>query len=282
MRYLSIMAPAKLNLFLHILGRRADGYHNLQTLFQLLDYGDQLDMHLRDDGEIHLQPAMAGLPARDNLVVKAARALQSAAGCRLGADIHLHKRLPMGGGIGGGSSDAASALVGLNHLWRCGLGGPDLAGLGARLGADIPVFIGARTAWAEGTGDQLQAIDMPEKWFLVMAPKCSVSTASVFCHKELTRDTPAITVAAFLEQGGRNDCQNLVRRLYPAVDEALNWLIQHGPAQMTGTGACVFAAFESAAQANAVLAQRPAHIPGFVARGINRSPLLDLLPTQSQ
>lgn len=280
MRYLSIMAPAKLNLFLHILGRRADGYHNLQTLFQLLDYGDQLEIRLRDDGEIHLQPAMAGLPARDNLVVKAARALQSAAGCRLGADIHLHKRLPMGGGIGGGSSDAASALVGLNHLWRCGLGGPDLAGLGARLGADIPVFIGARTAWAEGTGDQLQAIDMPEKWFLVMAPKCSVSTASVFCHKELTRDTPAITVAAFLEQGGRNDCQNLVRRLYPAVDEALNWLIQHGPAQMTGTGACVFAAFESAAQANAVLAQRPAHIPGFVARGINRSPLLDLLPTQ--
>ena len=275
---LTLPAPAKLNLFLHITGRRPDGYHNLQTLFQLLDYGDQVDFTRRRDGEIRLQPPIPGLAAADNLIVKAARALQAASGTRLGADIYLHKYLPMGGGIGGGSSDAATTLVALNHLWDCGWSRAALAALGARLGADVPVFIEARTAWAEGVGEQLQAIDMPEKWFLVLAPRCAVSTASIFCHKELTRDTAAITVAAFLEQGGRNDCQELVKRLHPPVDEALNWLTQHGPAQMTGTGACVFAAFASAAQANAVLAQRPAHIPGFVAKGINRSPIYDLLP----
>ncbi|TQV84796.1 4-(cytidine 5'-diphospho)-2-C-methyl-D-erythritol kinase [Exilibacterium tricleocarpae] len=275
---LTLPAPAKLNLFLHITGRRPDGYHNLQTLFQLLDYGDQLDISLRSDSEIRLQPTLPGVPEQDNLVVKAARALQQATGARRGADIYLHKRLPMGGGIGGGSSDAASALIGLNHLWNCGLSRPALAALGARLGADIPVFVEARTAWAEGIGEQLQAIEMPEKWFLVLAPKCTVSTASIFSRRELTRDTTAITVAAFLERGGRNDCQALVAGLYPPVDEALRWLSQHSPAQMTGTGACIFAAFASAAQAQAVLAQRPAHIPGFVAKGINRSPVYDRLP----
>ena len=272
MTTLSLLAPAKLNLFLHITGRRPDGYHDLQTLFQLLDYGDQIELRLRKkDAEITLSPGLQGVATVDNLVFKAAKALQQASDCQQGVDIYLKKILPIGGGIGGGSSDAASTLVGLNHLWKTGFSVKRLAHLGKQIGADLPVFIHGETAWAEGIGEKLQAIDIPAKWFVVLAPNCEVSTASIFSHKELTRDTPAITVAAFFEQGGRNDCQQLVRTLYPQVDEALTWLSQYGLAQMTGTGACVFAAFDTEATARKVLAMRPTSLQGFVARGVNQS-----------
>ena len=276
---LTLLSPAKLNLFLHITGRRSDGYHTLQTLFQLINYGDTLTFELRDDQQITLSPAMPQVPFDENLIVRAAQLLQAKCPQMGGVDIQLEKRLPMGGGIGGGSSNAATTLVALNYLWRCNLTRVELQQLGLKLGADVPVFIGAQTAWAEGVGEHLQAIELPAKWFVVLTPQCHVSTANIFSHKDLTRDTPDITVAAFLEQGGRNDCQQLVRTLYPAVDEALNWLSQFNrKAQLTGTGACVFAAFESAEKAQQVLAQAPKNLPGFIAQGINRSPLFNLLP----
>ena len=280
---LSLPAPAKLNLFLHINSRRDDGYHNLQTIFQLLDQGDLLHFHHRDDGELHLTPQLDGVADEDNLIIKAARLLAETTGCSQGADIKLEKQLPMGGGIGGGSSNAATTLVGLNHLWQTHLSIEALAQLGAQLGADVPVFVRGQSAWAEGVGDKLQAVELPEKWFLVLTPNCHVSTAEIFSHKELTRDTPIITVAASFEQGGRNDCQPLVRKLFPAVDIALNWLSQYGDARMTGTGACVFAPFDTAEAAEAVLAELnnsgPENLQGFVAKGVNQSPLHNLLQT---
>lgn len=276
---ITLLSPAKLNLFLHITGQRDDGYHNLQTLFQLLNYGDTLTFELRDDQTITLSPAMPQVPFDNNLIVRAARLLQARCGTTSGVDIQLEKRLPMGGGIGGGSSNAATTLVALNYLWQCNLSRDELQALGLKLGADVPVFIGAQTAWAEGIGERLQPLELTQKWFIVLHPNCHVSTADIFSHKDLTRDTPNITVAAFLEQGGRNDCQPLVRKLYPAVDEALNWLSQYTKnAQLTGTGACVFAAFESAEKAQHVLAQAPKNLSGFIAQGINRSPLFNLLP----
>jgi 4-diphosphocytidyl-2-C-methyl-D-erythritol kinase len=278
---LSLSAPAKLNLFLHITGRRADGYHQLQTLFQLLDFGDQLHFAPRADTRVELSPALPGVTPEDNLITRAAKLLWKHRSVNCGVDITLSKQLPMGGGLGGGSSDAATTLVALNHLWRCGLNRRDLQALGLQLGADVPVFVGGETAWAEGIGEHLTPLSLPCRWFLVLTPQCQVATARVFSHKDLTRDTPNITVAAFLEQGGRNDCQTLVRRLYPAVDEALNWLQQFAPhAQMSGTGACIFAAFDSAQKARDILAKAPTHLPGFVARGVNRSPVYELLPNQ--
>ncbi len=279
---LSLPAPAKLNLFLHIVGRRSDGYHDLQTLFQLLDYGDELSFATRQDGKIQLLCDIPNLSTCDNLVYRAALALQQHTGTQQGADITLLKRLPMGGGIGGGSSDAATTLIGLNHLWRCQLPTTELLQIGAALGADIPVFIQGRTAWAEGIGEQLRPIDLEEKWFIVLAPDCHVSTPEVFSHKDLTRDTPVIKVAAFLEQGGKNDCQPLVEKLYPAVANALNWLKKFGKAQMTGTGACVFCAFPDKAAAERVFAQRPKELNGFIAKGINQHPAhLKLLSANS-
>ncbi|MGQ9425819.1 4-(cytidine 5'-diphospho)-2-C-methyl-D-erythritol kinase [Gilvimarinus sp. F26214L] len=277
MRPLSLPAPAKLNLFLHILGRRADGYHELQTLFQLLDYGDQLNFE-PTDGHLTLSGAPAGLPDSENLILRAARLLQAETGCRRGAHIELEKKLPMGGGIGGGSSDAATTLLALDALWGTGLALAELAALGRQLGADVPVFVQGRTAWAEGVGEKLQAIDMPDLWYLVLTPACSVSTALVFGHPELTRDSAAITVAAFSEQGTRNDCQALVERLFPPVSEAIQWLKSRtsGTVRMTGTGASVFASFDSEPSARAVLADSPWH--GFVARGVNQSPVHALLP----
>jgi len=281
--HLSLLSPAKLNLFLHITGRRADGYHQLQTLFQLLDYGDTLTFKLRNDNQITLTPALAGVAFEDNLIIRAARLLASRAKTSpsqsLGVDIQLEKRLPMGGGIGGGSSNAATTLVALNYLWHCGLSKAELQTLGLQLGADVPVFVGAQTAWAEGVGEALQPIELPQQWFLIAQPDCHVSTAEIFSHKDLTRDTPPIKVAAFLEQGGKNDCQALVRKLYSQVDEALNWLekFTHN-AQMTGTGACVFAAFDSVEKAQQVQAQLPQHLPSFVAKGVNTSPAYKLLP----
>ena len=272
MSTLTLSAPAKLNLFLHITGRRDDGYHNLQTVFQLLDYGDTLEIASTDSGDIRIFPQLPGVPLQDNLIYKAARLLQRHSQCSLGADITLHKVLPMGGGIGGGSSDAASTLLGLNQLWQLNLPLEVLANLGRQLGADIPVFIHGRSAWAEGIGEQLTPLELPENYFVVLAPDCHVATAKIFSHKGLTRDTPVIKVAAFLEQGGHNDCQPLVQKLYPEVDKALNWLVKFADAKMTGTGACVFAQVDSQEQGQRILEQAPDDLKGFVAKGVNLSP----------
>lgn len=268
---LSAPAPAKLNLFLHVTGRRSDGYHTLQTVFQLLDHGDQLRFIQRSDSQIHLTPPLSGVANHDNLVMRAARLLQ-AQGEDLGADIHLEKRLPMGGGLGGGSSDAATALLALNKLWDLRLSVDELALMGLQLGADVPVFVRGHSAWAEGVGEHLTPMELPQAWYLVLVPPCAVSTAVVFSAPELTRNTLPITIAAFREEGGRNDCEPVVRNHYPDVAKALDWLNKFSPSRMTGTGACVFASFPDAESAHAVLAQRPTGFQGFVAQGVNHSP----------
>lgn len=279
MATLTLLSPAKLNLFLHITGRRADGYHNLQTLFQLLDYGDTLSFTPNSQGRISLQPEIPGVAFEQNLIIKAVRALEPFKSHSDGVDIQLEKRLPMGGGIGGGSSNAATTLVALNYLWGCNLGKAQLQQIGLMLGADVPVFINAQTAWAEGVGEALMPIKTPSKWFLVVQPDCHVSTAEIFSHKDLTRDTSAIKVAAFLERGGKNDCEALVKTLYPAVNKAVTWLQKFDRnAKMTGTGACVFASFDSAEEAQQVQALLPKHLPGFVAQGVDKSPLYKYLP----
>ncbi len=272
-------APAKLNLFLHITGRREDGYHLLQTLFQFLDYGDTLHFTPRSDGEVHRRSELAGVDEEQDLTVRAARLLKEASDCPLGVDIEVEKRLPMGGGLGGGSSDAATTLVALNHLWKLGLTTEQLAQLGLQLGADVPIFVHGHAAWAEGVGEQLSPVDPPEPWYLVLIPDVSVSTAEIFNAPELTRDTPAIKIRDFLAGQATNVCQTVVAKRYPAVAESLAWLNQHGEAVMTGTGACVFAAFESRQQAETVMAIMPDRWRGFVARGLNRSPLLEKLNT---
>lgn len=270
---LILPAPAKLNLMLHILGRRADGYHQLQTLFQFLDYGDRLGFALRNDGRIQLHSELAGVDPEHNLIVRAARQLQNASGCTLGADIWLDKHLPMGGGLGGGSSDAATALLGLNYLWQLDWSHAQLATLGLSLGADVPVFVHGHAAFAEGVGEQLQPVTLPEPWFLVVVPQVAISTAEVFNDAELTRDTPAITVAAVLEQGGRNDCQSVVEKRYPDVRNALILLNNFVSARLTGTGCCVFGSFPNKVEADKVAAQLPASLPSFVAKGSNISML---------
>lgn len=273
-------APAKLNLFLHITGRRDDGYHLLQTVFVILDYGDGLSFKVTDDGEIrrlYAKGAMAGVAYASDLIVRAANLLQQHTGCRLGAEIDLQKRLPMGGGLGGGSSDAATTLVALNCLWRLGLSIDELAELGLQLGADVPVFVRGQTAWAEGVGEVLQPIDVKEKWYLVIIPPITVNTAEIFSDSQLIRDTSAITIRDFLAgHSVTNTLEAVVEKRYPPVVEALDWLRQYTPAQMTGSGACVFAALDDKEQAEALKAQMPEGWKGFVARGVNRSPLLKL------
>ena len=270
---LTLPAPAKLNLMLHIVGRRADGYHELQTLFQFLDYGDELGFAVREDGEIRLHTEIPGVPHDSNLIVKAARSLQQQSGCPLGADIWLDKRLPMGGGIGGGSSDAATTLLGLNHLWRLNWDEDRLAELGLALGADVPVFVRGRAAFAEGVGERLQPVELSEPWFLVVAPQVFVSTAEIFSDPELTRNTPPITVRSLLAGGGHNDCQPVVEKRYPEVRNALNLLNKFVPAKMTGTGACVFGSFPNQGDADKVARQLPVTLPSFVAQGRNISML---------
>lgn len=282
MQMLTLPAPAKLNLMLHITGRRADGYHELQTLFQFLDYGDELSFRLREDGQIRLLTELPGVDHDSNLIVRAARMLQRESGCTLGADIQLTKRLPMGGGIGGGSSDAATSLVGLDHLWNTGLGEDRLAELGLNLGADVPVFVRGRAAFAEGVGERLQPVDLPEPWFLVIAPQVSVSTAEIFADPELTRNTPAITVRSLLAGGGHNDCQPVVEKRYPEVRNALSLLNKFVQARMTGTGACVFGSFPNEGEADKVRRQLPATLPSFVARGRNVSMLHRSLEQMAQ
>jgi 4-diphosphocytidyl-2-C-methyl-D-erythritol kinase len=268
-------APAKLNLMLRVLGRRPDGYHRLQTVFQFIDRADLLFFEPRRDGRIRRVSGLAGVPEDADLVVRAARLLQASTGCRLGADIRVDKRLPMGGGLGGGSSDAATTLLALDSLWGTGLGRDGLMALGLPLGADVPVFILGQAAWGEGVGEELTPIELPRPWYLILVPDCHVSTAAVFSDPELTRNSPSITIADFLAGEQRNDCTSVVRRRYPEVAVALDWLAGFGSARLTGTGACVFAAFETEMAVRAALRSVPARFSAFVARGLNRSPVLD-------
>ena len=274
---LTLPAPAKLNLGLHICGRRDDGYHNLQTVFQFIDTCDVLHFSLRNDNGVTVNPPLPGVAPQDNLILRAAKALQQHCALDRGADIRIEKRLPMGGGIGGGSSNAATTLVALNRLWQCQLSRQQLKAIGVTLGADVPIFIHGHAAFAEGIGERLQDVDIPEPWYLVLVPQVHVSTAQIFSHQELTRHSEIMKMSAFLEQGSRNDCEALVRKLYPAVDEALRWLSQFGPAQLTGTGACVYCAYPSREQAEAVAAQVPKDWHWFIARGCNESPLFRAL-----
>lgn len=277
---LSLPAPAKLNRLLLIIGRRDDGYHELQTLFQFLDHGDTLDITVRDDGEIRLCPVITGIPVEDNLVVRAARLLQAETGCRLGADIQLHKRLQLGGGLGGGSSNAATTLLGLDALWGLGLTETRLAELGMRLGADVPVFVRGHAAWAEGIGERLTPVELDTPWFVVIHPGVHVSTAEVFGLPELTRDSPPITILRALQGGPsswRNDCERIVRKHYPEVARALDWLGDHSNAMLTGTGACVFASTDDEHEADQLMDGLPADWQAFKARGLNRSPVHKLL-----
>ncbi|MCB1764573.1 MAG: 4-(cytidine 5'-diphospho)-2-C-methyl-D-erythritol kinase [Candidatus Competibacteraceae bacterium] len=262
---------------LRIVGRCPDGYHLLQTVFQFLDYSDWLWFDRRDDGVIERQGEVAGVAPDADLIVRAARSLQQATGTRLGATIRIVKRLPMGGGLGGGSSDAATALVALNEYWRTGLTLAELAELGLRLGADVPVFVHGRAAWAEGVGEQLTPITLDEPWFLVLVPACSIATGAVFSDPELTRNSPLLTIADFAKGMGGNDCAAVVYRRYPQVAAAIAWLERYGDARLTGTGAGVFAAFPDVVNARQVLRQLPAGWSGFIARGHNCSPLHDRL-----
>ncbi len=266
-------APAKLNRMLRIVGRRADGYHLLQTVFQFLDRGDRLWFEPRSDGLILRANEISGVPAEADLIVRAARLLQSVTGTHQGATIRVDKRLPMGGGLGGGSSDAATALIALNDQWRTGLTLTELAALGLKLGADVPVFIHGRAAWAEGVGERLTPVDLDEPWFVVLVPACQVVTGAVFNDPELTRNSPPITITDFMRGIGGNACEAVVYRRYPEVAAAAAWLTQYGITRLTGTGACVFAAFADESAAERVLAQMPQGWNGFVARGYNRSPL---------
>jgi len=278
---LTVSAPAKLNLFLHITGQREDGYHLLQTVFQFLDYADSISLSLREDGLINRTSELAGVPAEDDLVVKAAKSLQQRCGSQLGVDIFVDKILPMGGGLGGGSSNAASVLVGLNHLWDCGLSQEELMALGVQLGADVPIFIFAQSAWAEGVGERLKAVDLPEKWFLVLKPSINVSTAKVFSNSQLRRDCSTITIRDFLEGQTENVCEKPVREMYPEVDQALKDLARYcdnGESKLTGTGACVFAAFDNKEQAEKALNELSEKWDGFVAKGMNQTPLKEFFP----
>ncbi|MBC3423346.1 4-(cytidine 5'-diphospho)-2-C-methyl-D-erythritol kinase [Pseudomonas wayambapalatensis] len=273
MHRLTLPAPAKLNLWLHITGRRADGYHELETVFQFLDHADQLSFELRDDGLIRLNTEIADVPHDSNLIVRAARKLQEQSGTQLGVDIWLDKILPMGGGIGGGSSDAATTLLALHHLWQLDWPVDRLAALGLTLGADVPVFVRGHAAFAQGVGEQLTPVDPEEPWYVVLVPQVSVSTAEIFSHPELTRDSLPLKMRPVPEGNSRNDCQPVVEQRYPEVRNALNSLGKFTEARMTGTGSCVFGAFPSKAEADRVLALLSETQTGFVAKGSNVSML---------
>jgi len=272
-------SPAKLNLFLYITGRRADGYHTLQTLFQFLDYGDTLSLEPRRDGEIHLLTPVNGVAHEDNLIVRAARLLMKTAAERgrlpagSGADIRIEKRLPMGGGLGGGSSNAATVLVALNHLWQCGLSLDELAALGLTLGADVPVFVRGHAAFAEGVGEILTPVEPAEKWYLVAHPGVSIPTPMIFNAPDLPRNTPKRSIETLLKCEFSNDCEVIARKRFREVDAALSWLLEYAPSRLTGTGACVFAEFDTESRARQVLEQAPEWLNAFVAKGVNLSPL---------
>lgn len=267
-------APAKLNLFLHVVGRRADGYHLLQTVFQIVDLVDTISLTPRADARIERIDPLPDVAPADDLCLRAARALQRYSGCELGADIGLVKRIPIGGGLGGGSSDAASVLVGLNEIWQTGLDRTRLAAIGLELGADVPVFVHGHSAFAEGIGERLQPIDLEGRWYVILHPAVHIATPQIFSAPELTRNTPVTTIARFLSgESGHNDLEPVVRARHPAVDSALHWLSGHAPARMSGSGSCVFAALADEAQARAVATACPEAWRAFVVRGVAQSPL---------
>ncbi|MFA0237902.1 4-(cytidine 5'-diphospho)-2-C-methyl-D-erythritol kinase [Vibrio sp. 10N.222.55.C7] len=271
-------SPAKLNLFLYITGRRDNGYHELQTLFQFVDFGDELTVTAnKKTSAITITPAIPGVATEDNLIWKAATALQQYTSTSFGADIELKKVLPMGGGIGGGSSNAATVLVALNYLWQLDLSDDQLAEIGLKLGADVPVFVRGHAAFAEGVGEQLQPANPNEKWYLVVKPQVSIATVDIFTHSELTRNTPKRALSTLLEQEYVNDCEKIVRMLYPEVDKQLSWLLQYAPSRLTGTGSCVFAEFNSEKEAELVREQLPDTVSAFIAKGRNISPLKETL-----
>ncbi|MGF1752166.1 4-(cytidine 5'-diphospho)-2-C-methyl-D-erythritol kinase [Vibrio makurazakiensis] len=271
-------SPAKLNLFLYITGRRDNGYHELQTLFQFVDFGDELTVTANKKSDsITITPEIPGVATEDNLIWKAATALQQYTSTSFGADIELKKVLPMGGGIGGGSSNAATVLVALNYLWQLNLSDDQLAKIGLKLGADVPVFVHGHAAFAEGVGEQLQPANPDEKWYLVVKPQVSIATVDIFTHPELTRNTPKRALSTLLEQEYVNDCEKIVRMLYPEVDKQLSWLLQYAPSRLTGTGSCVFAEFSSKKEAELVREQLPDTVSAFIAKGRNTSPLKETL-----
>ncbi len=269
-------APAKLNLFLHIVGRRADGYHELQTVFQLLDRGDTIRLRVRHDGVIARVAGLDDVPVEDDLAVRAARALQSASGSRFGADIAVEKRIPAGGGLGGGSSDAATVLVALDALWKTHLATDALADIGRKLGADVPVFVHGRSAWAEGVGDEITAVDLPPRHYVIVDPQVAVPTAVLFQAPELTRDTPPTTISRFLAgMETANAFAPVARARFPQVAAALDWLARFGEARLSGSGGCAFVAVESEREAQAIVGRCPPAFRAWTGRGVNRSPLLD-------
>jgi len=272
-------APAKLNLFLHITARREDGFHDLQTIFQFIDFCDQLQFKTRRDSQIIRHYNAPLIEAENDLIVRAAKLLQQNGknnrSKTTGLDIYLSKKLPMGGGVGGGSSDAATTLVALNNLWQLNLSENELAHLGLQLGADVPVFVHGQAVWAEGVGERFTAIEIPEPWYVVIIPEVHVSTAELFSHPELRRDMPLISLSDYKPGSGENVFETLVRHDYPAVDVALKWLNNYAPSRMTGTGSCVYAPFDSEAQALNCLNQLPEQMKGFVAKGRNISPLYE-------
>ena len=275
------LAPAKINLFLHITGRRADDYHTLQSVFQLLDFYDTIHLKSTPTGEIRRVNKLANVPASQDLCVRAALALQQATGCKQGVDIAIEKRIPMGGGLGGGSSDAATVLTALNHLWETHLSRAQLMQIGLTLGADVPVFIFGQNAWAEGIGEQLSAIDLAPSYYVVLTPQVHVSTAQVFANSALTRDTKPLKIADFSRDANsevfKNDLEAIVCKEFPAVASTLKWLGQYGKAKMSGSGASVFVAVNSQIKADEILAQKPANTAGFVAKGIAKHPHVELI-----
>ena len=268
---ITLPAPPKINLFLHITGRRDDGYHNLQTLFQLLDGGDNLTFTLTENNKISLSTQIEGVAESDNLIVRAASLLQKKSNCTRGCIIDLDKKLPMGAGLGGGSSNAATTLLALNKLWNCDLSIDELAKIGTKLGADVPVFVEGNSAFAEGIGEQLTPVDIPKSWYLIITPDCTVSTEKIFSNPQLTRNSTPIKIRALSEEQYRNDCQAIVEKLHPQVKEVVEWLETYSTPLMTGTGASVFCRWATEAQAKEVLSRVPQHWNGFVAQGVNHS-----------
>ncbi len=272
-------SPAKLNLFLHIVGQREDGYHNLQTLFQFLDYGDTIDIAVNNSGQVKLLTPIEGVKEHDNLIIKAANIIKKHASDLSGADISINKVLPMGGGLGGGSSNAATVLLALNALWQVNLSIEQLAKIGLALGADVPVFVRGNAAFAEGVGEELTTAAPKEYWYLVSKPNCHISTQSVFTSPDLPRNTKKLTLSTLelskTMEVCHNDCQTMVIKHYPEVANLLAWLIEYAPSQMTGTGACIFSRFHSEKEARQLQSKLPKGITSFVAKGLNRSSVID-------
>jgi 4-diphosphocytidyl-2-C-methyl-D-erythritol kinase len=272
--HLSLQSPAKLNLMLHITGRRDDGYHLLQTVYQFIDLSDQMEFRLTSDGSIQRNNSNTPVSEAEDIVIRAAQLLQQQFGVESGVQISIHKRIPIGGGLGGGSSNAATTLLALNLLWNLNLELTELAAIGLELGADVPVFVMGRAAWASGIGEQLSPIELSEPWYLVIYPGVQVSTAKIFAAEELTRDCDAITIRAFLSGSGINVCEKVACKLYPEIQLVMDWLNQYGKARMTGTGACVFAAFDSLEQAEGVISRAPEQWGSFVVKAMNKNPVL--------